>query len=162
MENKQMIVDTNLGIIDFLQVVNDIALEYFNADGVYQPHIGMLNAMRVFYNICVKESRFDEEYGHDIFDALDMEDIVKDESFIDEFNKAISTPRVKLDFANAYEQALKIVKDRKTSLTSAVDTIRNLLLWLMDYMDEVFKNENIDKIANIVEKFSGAKNSAQT
>ena len=162
MENKQMIVDTNLGIIDFLQVVNDIALEYFNVDGVYQPHIGMLNAMRVFYNICVKESRFDEEYGHDIFDALDMEDIVKDESFIDEFNKAISTPRVKLDFANAYEQALKIVKDRKTSLTSAVDTIRNLLLWLMDGMDEVFKNENIDKIANIVEKISGAKNSTQT
>ena len=162
MENKQMIVDTNLGIIDFLQVVNDIALEYFNVDGVYQPHIGMLNAMRVFYNICVKESRFDEEYGHDIFDALDMEDIVKDESFIDEFNKAISTPRVKLDFANAYEQALKIVKDRKTSLTSAVDTIRNLLLWLMDGMDEVFKNENIDKIANIVEKISSAKNSTQT
>lgn len=162
MENKKMVVDTNLGIVDFLQVVNDIALEYFDVDGVYQPHIGMLNAMRVFYNICVKESQFDDEYGHDIFDAFDMENIMKDEDFILEFNRAINPSYVKLDFANAYIRALEIVENKKTSLGAAIDAIRNLIFRLMDYADGIFKDENLDKIADIAEKISAGKINAGT
>ena len=162
MENKKMIVDTNLEIVDFMQVVNDIALEYFNVDGVYQPHIGMLNAMRVFYNVCVKESQFDDEYEHDIFDALDMENIIKDKYFIAEFNNAICVSCAKLDFANAYTQALEIVENKKTSLGVAIDTIRNLIFKLMDYVDEVFKDENLDRIANIAENISSGKINAET
>lgn len=162
MENKKMIVDTNLGIVDFVQVVNDIALEYFNVDGVYQPHIGMLNAMRVFYNVCVKESQFDDEYEHDIFDALDMENIMKDKDFISEFNNAIVVSCAKLDFANAYARALEIIEHKKKSFSTVVDTIRNLIFELMDYVDEIFKDENLDKIANIAEKISSGKINAET
>lgn len=156
-----MIVDTNLEIVDFLQVVNDIVLEYFNVDGVYQPHIGMLNAMRVFYNVCIKESQFDDEYGHDIFDVLDMENIIKDKDFIFEFNNAIAVSCVKLDFANAYTQALEIVENKKKSFSAVVDTIRNLIFKLMDYADEIFKDENLDRITNIAEKISSGEINAE-
>lgn len=162
MENKKMVVDTNLGIVDFIQVVNDIALEYFNVDGAYQPHIGMLNAMRIFYNICVKESQFDEEYGHDIFDALDMENIVKDKDFINEFTNATVPVCEKLDFANAYIKALDIVENKKTSLNGAIEMIRNMIFEFMDSVDGIFKDENLEKITDIAEKISNGKINADT
>lgn len=157
MENKKMVVDTNLGIIDFVRVVNDITLEYFNVDDVYQPHIGLLNTMRVFYNVCVKESRFDDKYGHDVFDVIDMEEILKDEEFIAEFDKALEVTQTKLDFANAYTQALKIVENKNMSLIAAVGAIRNLIFELADYINGSFKDEDLEKVASVAEKAAAAK-----
>ena len=52
-------VKENFEIVDFATMVDSIVAEYFDAEGNYTPHIGMLNAMRVFYNECVTESKFD-------------------------------------------------------------------------------------------------------
>lgn len=83
-----MTVKTELGIIGYVSMVDEIVLEYFNADGEYQPHIGMLNAMRLFYNECVKESKFDEQLAHDNIDAMEMEALVADQEFIEAYNRA--------------------------------------------------------------------------
>ncbi|MCD7891640.1 MAG: hypothetical protein LUG26_07845 [Ruminococcus sp.] len=92
-----MTVNTKLSLFDYLAMVENIASEFIDEkSGVYQPHIGQLNAMRLFYNFCVTESKFDDKYEHNIVDAEDMEEIVADEEFIEAFNNAIR-PDVYLD-----------------------------------------------------------------
>ena len=103
-QNKNMVIDVKLSIVDFVSTVNDIVLEYFDADGAYTPHIGLLNAMRVFYNECVKESKFDGDIPHNVADALEMEAIVADEQFIQCFNEALKTDEYSLTFATAYNE----------------------------------------------------------
>ena len=150
MENKKIIIDTKLSMIDFLQVVNDIALEFFGIDGTYQPQIGFLNTMRVFYNVCVEESKFEKK---DIIDALDMESIVADEDFIKAFNAAIKpTQERKLDFSNAYMQAMDIVSTKKTSLNNFIDIIHNMLNEFSDSIGKELGEDNLKKIINIAEK----------
>lgn len=162
MENKNMIINTKLSIIDYLQVVNDIVLEYFNIDGSYQPHIGMLNAMRVFYNVCVKESEFDNENGHEIIDVLELEDILGNEEFMHLFNNAIVAGEVKLDFANAYKQALEIVDAKKTSLGNSIEIISNMISKFLNSLDDLFNDESINRISDIAEKMSNGKINADT
>lgn len=160
MEKNKIVVDTRLDMVDFLQVVNDIVLEYFGIDGTYQPHIGFLNAMRIFYNICVKESKFEKQ---DIVDALDMESIVADEDFIKEFNAAIkSTQEQKLDFSNAYRQAMDIVSNKKTSLNNFVDIMHNMLNEFINSIGGELGKENLNKIISIVEKVSAGEITSAT
>ena len=101
MKTKKMKVNTYIGMVEYLTMVNEIVLEYFDEDGNYQPQIGILNAMRLFYNECVIESKF--ELPHDITDAMDMEIMVTDDEFVNEFNNAIigDRPGIRFDFANA-------------------------------------------------------------
>lgn len=150
MENRKIVINTKLSMVDFLQVVNDIVLEFFSIDGTYQPQIGFLNTMRIFYNACVTESKFEK---YDIFDALDMEDIVADEEFIDAFNLALKpTHGQRLDFANAYKQAMDIVSNKKTSLNNLIEIIHNMLNTFVNSISEELGEDNIKKIMDIAEK----------
>lgn len=155
LEDLRMVVNTNLDIVNYMVVVSKIVEEYFDKEGNYQPHIGKLNVMRWFYNICVKESKFDEEYGHEITEALDLKDIVADEEFISEFNKALSRKKVvKLDFTNAYYDAMEIVNVRKQSFGNAVEIIKNHLAGLVNEVTSLLDEETINSLANIADKIS--------
>lgn len=155
-QNKAMVVDVKLSIVDFVFTVNDIALEYFDADGVYTPHIGLLNAMRVFYNKCVKESKFDTEIPHNVADALEMEAIVADKQFIQCFNEALKTDEYSLTFATAYNEAMKIVEQKKTSVFGAVELIKKVIMQVVDNMNGALTPENIEKITSLFGKMEGA------
>lgn len=154
MSNEKMIVNTELELFEYLQIVNDIALEFFNVDGNYQPHIGTLNAMRIFYNSCVKESKYDEQYGHDIFDSTELEKIIKDKEFISAFNNAIKKESVGFDFANAYSQAIDIVESKKASFDGIIDKINKAVLNLFDSFHNMINEDDINKIVNIANKIS--------
>lgn len=163
MDDKKMVVDTKLEMFPYLQAVNDIALEYFNVDGVYQPHIGVLNAMRIFYNLCVKESKFDDEYGHDIYEATDMEKIVLDEEFMTEFNKAIwNTENIVFTFGNAYQQALDIVECKKISFENTITMISKAITDIIEQFSAAMNEETIDKIVDVANKISDNKINADT
>lgn len=124
MDNKKMIVDTNLDIIEYSTCVEDIATKYFNDKGEYEPHIGILHAMCVFYNLCVKESKFHDTLGDTIYDVINIREVAKDPEFIREFNGAIlKTNFFSLNFNNAYKQALDIVETKKNPLDKVINYI---------------------------------------
>lgn len=155
-QNKNMVIDVKLSIVDFVSTVNDIVLEYFDADGAYTPHIGLLNAMRVFYNECVKESKFDGDIPHNVADALEMEAIVADEQFIQCFNEALKTDEYSLTFATAYNEAMKIVEQKKTSVFGAVELIKKVIMQVVDNMNGALTPENIQKITALFSKMNGS------
>jgi len=156
-----MVVNTELNIIDYIVLVNEMVLEYFNDDGEYQPHIGMLNVMRLFYNNCVVESKFDNP--HDIVDAMDMEIIVEDDDFLNTFNDALvgNIPGVRFDFANAYKDAMDIVENKKHSIERAVDSIKKLLSSIFDIVNPLLTDEHMDMVAEIAKNVGNGNISAE-
>lgn len=144
-------VNTKLGMIEYLAMVDIIVSEYFQ-DGNYQPHYGNLNAMRLFYNNCVMKSKFDEQFGHDISDASDMIEIVNDSEFIDAYNSAIlDNSRYDFNFGSAYRDAMEIVNVKKTSFGNAVDIVGSMLEKLAAKLTDVLNEENIRRVNQIAQ-----------
>lgn len=140
---------TDMDIVKYVTVVEGIVADYFDDDDNYTPHIGRLNAMRIFYNEFVTKSKFDESHPHDITDALDLEDIVSDYGFIVAFNNAISPTDEKLDFANAYADAMEIVEYRKYALTSAVDKVKRSINEIADKFSGLTSDDTIAAVSKI-------------
>lgn len=158
---KRFVIDTNLDMVTFISVVNDIAAEYFDADGTYTPHIGMLNAMRVFYNECVKESPYSDAVPFPVQDAIEMKEIVKDEEFIETFGHASGMRLLDaLDFSTAYHAALDIVEYKKTSLASMIDLVKNAAIQIADKMNENLTDDRLDKMQSLVQML-GDKDTAK-
>lgn len=149
-------VNTTLGIIDYVTIVESMVNEYFNDDGDYVPQIGILNIMRLFYNECVLECKFD--VPHTISDALDMEVFINDEEFIEAFNLAIQFNGViAIDFANAYKDAMDIVSVKKSSVDNAVRKIKVMFADIVSKISDTLTPENIDKITKISENIANGK-----
>lgn len=153
MDNTNILVKSNFGVVDYVSIVNAIASEFFDEDGTYTPHIGRMNAMRVFYNKCVVESKFDIE--HNIVDALEMEVLVEDAEFIAAFNEAIKGDgMVRLDFANAYADAMDIVNTKKNSFGNVVDILRSAIVGIADKINPIFSGDNFEKLTQMVDQIS--------
>lgn len=118
-----MVIKKDFSVVDYVSLVNGIVGEFFDSEtGDYQPHIGRLNVMRLFYNECVVESKFD--LPHDFEDALMMDVLVEDEEFINEFNTAIKGDgKMRLDFANAYAEAMEM----KILLQNYINSVQSRL-----------------------------------
>lgn len=146
-----MVIKKNLSVIDYVTLVNGIANDFFDSEtGEYTPHIGRLNAMRLFYNECVTESKFD--LPHDFEDALQMDVLVEDEEFIKEFNAAVvGDGVVRLDFANAYADAMEAVNAKKNSFGNAVNIIKRIIEKFSESISSVVTDESLEKLAKIAE-----------
>ena len=154
--NDNVKVHTDLGIVEYCAIVKSIADGYFDDEFEFVPHFGKLNAMRLFYNICVEDDILGKP--HDISDALEMEDLVKNEEFIGAFEKALETEnRFILNFANAYYDAIKIVNTKKGSLNRAVDVIKSVLNNVVESMGSVFTEENMAKMQKMSEDIASGK-----
>ena len=140
---------TDMDIVKYVTVVEGIVADYFDDDDNYTPHIGRLNAMRIFYNEFVTKSKFDESHPHDITDALDLEDIVSDYGFIVAFNNAISPAGEKLDFANAYADAMEIVEHKKCALTTAVDKVKRSINEIADKFSGLTNDDTVAAVSKI-------------
>ena len=122
-----MIIDTELDIIQYVGCVDKIASRFFNEELEYEPYIGMLHAMCIFYNLCVKESGFKESVGDEVHDIWEIRDVAKDPEFIKEFNNAIQEQdSFGLNFNNAYKQAMNIVEHKKNPANNILDFIKIL------------------------------------
>ena len=83
MENTtKLVIDTKLDVATYLFLVDNIALEYFAENGTYQPHIGYLNTIRLFYNTCVKQSQYDNSIPHDFVDMSAVNVLANDDEFM--------------------------------------------------------------------------------
>lgn len=156
-----MTIKTDLGIIEYYYIVEEIAHEYFDENGEYQPHIGILNTMRLFYNKCVTESEFDVEIPHDNTDAMKMEPLLADKGFIKAFNDAISgNGMVCLNFANACQNAMDIVNDKKSSISRVTDIIKKSIEAITDMISPALSEENITAVSKIAQGFADGNISA--
>jgi len=147
-----MNIGTKLNMLDYLSIVNEIANEFFNEDGDYQPHIGLINAMCVFYNNCVKSSKFDEKFGHEIVDPTEISEVFEDEEFIQAFNASITVTMVCFDFANAFRDAMDIVNTKKNSVNQIYNKIKKLANDATTVMASMVTKENLDRIDAITDK----------
>lgn len=146
--------ENKLNLVSYSVITNAIADGYFDGDGTYQPDIGLMNAMRLFYNCCVKESAFDELHPHNVSDILNMQDMVDDDTFITEFNKAIAAHERRFDFGNAYSDAMSMVDVRKSSIVAIINYARKALVGLSEDLGKVMTQENMDALKAIATAIS--------
>ena len=153
-------VKENFDVVDYVAIVNVIAQEYFDEYGNYTPQIGLLNAIRVFYNDCVVESKFD--IPHNITEAEDMQSFINDTEFIEAFNANIADNGiVKLNFANAYKDAMDIVNYKKNANNELVTTIKREISNLTEWLTNLASNDNIERIEKIANDISSGKLSSE-
>lgn len=167
--NSTYEVNTKIPLIDYLTMVEEIAYGFISKEtGKYQPHIGRINAMRLFYNYCVTKSPFDEKYAHDVSDVDAMEEIVEDDAFLESFNEAITSQEVaylpsrrniRYNFANAYRDALEIVDTEKSSIANAVVAFFNKV---KTNVEPFLTDENIASISQIAKDVANGKTSAES
>lgn len=135
-------------IVNYTNIVNNIADEFFDEKGEYTPHIGKLYAMSVFYNECVVEDKNKTK----IDDILQVQSLLRDRKFVNAFNKTIKkTSQIRLDFANAYRDALDIVNHRKSSFNNAVNIIKNAINDVVDKMNSAMSEDKLSKMAELAQ-----------
>lgn len=134
-----MKINTVFGIDEYIRAVNEIADGYFDDDGNYVPHIGMIGAMETFYNLCVSEHEIPaKETGSDVRAFFDM--IFADEEFLNAFNSAVEDYiPYRLNFGNAYENAMDIVNDRKHS-------VQRFASWTVSTLEKALDPDNLAKL----------------
>jgi hypothetical protein len=138
MENKKIVVNTELDMIQYVNCVNKIASKFLSDEFEYEPHIGMLHAMCLFYNLCVKDSKYKNTVGEEIHDIWDIRDVAKDPEFIREFNNAIRGQETfSLNFSNAYRQAMDIVETKKNPVNNIINLIKDFGVGLSSTMGEL-------------------------
>ena len=156
-----MKIENKLSLFEYAAMVEEIAEEFFDDENKYCPHIGELNAMRLFYNVCVKESKFDEKYGHNVMNADDMVEIVADQEFVDAFNSNIDhdfrSGIIRCDFASAYRNARDIVNTRKSSIGNATDTIGMIIKKISDSISSAINEETVGALTQIGQDMLGGK-----
>lgn len=151
-----MEVDNNLDVVRYVLVVENIVDNYFDK-GNYRPHIGELNAMRLFWNECVKKSPWDN-LGHDIVNIFELADVLREQEFIDAFTEALkhSNHGYEYTFGNAYWTAMDIVDNKKSSVGSIIDCLVDGVQRIIDVITPGFENINIDKMKELADKVKDA------
>lgn len=160
MEN--IIYNTKMNVTNYVAVINRIADGYFDIDGTYQPEYGLINAMRIFYNLCVTGGKFEEEFSHDIVDVLDIGKIICDDDFCLAFNEAIKSDGYSINFANAFNTALDIVNYRKSDVGSLFESVKTLVLSLTKNLNDVMTEENIKYMSEIGKDILSGKNGVES
>lgn len=134
--------------MNYISVVDELAENYFDTDGNYVPHMGLIHAMKVFYNECVLESDYDDRFVEGANEAEIAVELFSDETFVEAFNSAlIGDSNLRFDFANAYKAALDIVADKKSSLTRVVNGISGIF----ENISSALTPENIENVAKVAD-----------
>lgn len=157
---KDIIVFDNVDIVTYSAAVREIAEKFFDEDGNYTPHFGRINSIGVFFN------RFVDPVGLEAFFAdkeVTIDLLASEEGCLQLYNGALNRYRgFRLDFANAYADALDIVKQRNTTIGGVINLITDSLGKLSDKISPVLTEKNIDKIEKISKNISSGKLSADS
>ena len=108
--------------------------------------------MSVFYNECV-----DDANKTKIDDILQVQPLLNNKKFITAFDRATQkTSKIRLDFANAYNDALDIVNYRRTSFNNAVNIVKNAINDVVDKIKSSISNDDLSKMSDLVQNISNA------
>ena len=152
---KELTIDTNLNIYDYVSTIEELVNEYYDEEGNYVPHYGELNAMRLFYNLCVKDDI--AGISHDITEATQLEPIITNKTFLSAYRNGllIASDGNPLTFASAAAKANEIVFVRNNSFGSVVSAIK----WAVKDIEEklgMASSETINDIIAAADKLSDA------
>lgn len=157
---KDIIVFDNVDIVTYSAAVREIAEKFFDEDGNYTPHFGRINSIGVFFN------RFVDPVGLEAFFAdkeVTIDLLASEEGCLQLYNGALNRYRgFRLDFANAYADALDIVKQRNTTIGGAIEMFKNGVMELADKINPIFTDENVAKLERISENVANGKLSADS
>lgn len=147
----------DLELTEYIVISQAIAGGYFDIDGNYQPHYGIINTYRLFYNNCVTRSPYDDKYGHDIDRIEELEEIIADRDFIAAFEECISKEDTGLTFGAAYRNAMKLVENRNSSLNTLISSLRGLIDETIGKMQNVLSVENLEYMKEISDDIKKGK-----
>lgn len=138
----------NLG--QYIQVVKDMANEFFDIEtGEYTPHIGELYAACLYFNLCVELEETDEFKTQPITDISDIEQLLNNKEFCDQFYKETTFDDSYISFGNAYMHALSIVEYRKRDANSFAEAVSKGLEAVLKAFRESFSDSEIEKIIKL-------------
>ena len=162
MANKEIIVKDNVNIVIYTAAVNEIVGKFFDDEGNYTPHFGRINAVGVFFNYFVDAESFDN-YFNNVDNTLDLEFILTNSDCMDFYNKALKGDgSFHLNFANAYSDALAIVKQKNASFSNIIDNIKNATAYISDKIAPAFAGDNLERLSKIAEEVSSGNLSAES
>ena len=146
---EKIIVLDNVDIVTYSAAVREIAEKFFDEDGNYTPQFGRINSIGVFFNRFVDAVSL-EAFFADKEVTIDL--LAGEEGCLQLYNAALARNRgFRLDFANAYADALDIVKQKNTTLGGAISTIINAIGELSDKVSPILTDENIEKLSKIAD-----------
>ena len=154
MANKEIIVKDNVDIVTYSAAVQDIVDKFFDDENIYTPQFGRANAVGVFFKYFVDIESLDS-YFENVGDILNIDFFLSNEDCLGLYNKALKdNGTFRLNFFNAYNDAIDIVKQKNTSFSSAIDNIKNAITYISDKISPIFSEDNIEKISRIAKDVS--------
>ena len=140
-----MRIDTKVGAVEYINLVEDIAAGFIAEDGSYIPHAGRLHAMQIFYeNFYARDA--ERKTTEDDLSALDT--VFGNDDFICAYRDALDEYALPcLNFSNAYSDAMQIVSDRRSSLIRGVNIISK-------FIEQYFTPDNMAKIFGESNRFN--------
>lgn len=171
----------NLGINEYIFATDKIAQVYFDSDNQYQPHIGLLETMWLFYSLCVTETKYDKDINakldemekarkeqntdnsKQMFDLTIYQDLFSDDEFIKEFNNVVTSykkPNYGLTFGSAFRSAMEIVKTKRNSVNSLEYTITKILTELADKFENLISPDKIEELTDIAKRIQTGETAA--
>lgn len=172
----------NLGINEYIFATDKIAQVYFDSDNQYQPHIGLLETMWLFYSLCVTETKYDKDINtkldemekarkekntddnKQMFDLTIYQDLFSDDEFVKEFNNVVTSykkPNYGLTFGSAFRSAMEIVKTKRNSVNSLEYTITKILTELADKFENLISPDKIEGLTDIAKRIQTGETAAK-
>ena len=162
MANKEIIVKDNVDIVTYSAAVQAIVKKFFDDDNTYTPHFGRTNAVAVFFNYFVDNVSL-YNYFADYDGDIDVDFLVANEDCLVAYNEALNDNKAfRLNFGNAYKDALDIVNQRNSSMGNVIDNIQNAISMIADKISPVFSGDNLERLTEIAKNVSNGNLSAES
>lgn len=160
--DKKLIVLDNVDIVTYSAAVSKIVEKFYDEDGNYTPHFGRANAIGVFFNYFVDETSLDAYFADDEND-IDVDYLLSNDECLKLYNTALNNlMSYRLDFANAYFDALEIVRNKNTTIYGISEILQKAITKIFEKAEQVLTEENLDKFTNIAGNFKDGNISAES
>jgi hypothetical protein len=148
---EKIIVLDNVDIVTYSAAVAEIAEKFFDEDDNYTPQFGRANSVGVFFNRFVDIISL-EAYFADYDGEINVDLFLADENCLKVYNNALKNDTdYRLNFANAYADAMDIVKTKNTTIGGAVELFKSAISKIADKINPIFTDDNIAKLEKISE-----------
>lgn len=166
--------NNRLSITDYVNVVEELASNYFNsATGEATPHIGNLYSVYVYFKYCVEPEEGDivtqdtinitDEEGKQSIDLNELQKLFDDKKFMTNYRNAIDIYYTeydglfRLDFAHAFVDANEYAQNKANSAHAVSAAISNSIAGIMKAFRESFSDETINGLTELAKDIKDGK-----
>lgn len=163
MSEKRIYVNNDVGIYVYSVAVQEIVKKFFDEDGNYTPHFGRINSVGVFFSYFVDNISLTNYFSEVEDNDINLDLFLNDEYCMELYNDALyDDVHYGLNFANAYIDALDIVKSKNSTLGGAIEQFKDSIIKIMDKIAPVFTEDTIDKLSKLSEEVANGNLSAES